>query len=280
MKHTRMFWLVLLIFLSRSDQAAVIDTTAFQSNAMHKSIPCVIVTPDIRPDSSERFAVIYLLHGYSGNHLTWISISPSLAQWADEFRVMFVCPDGGYRSWYLDSPIDSSMRYETAIASELVHWVDTHYRTIPDRSARAITGLSMGGHGGLFLGIRHTDVFGAAGSTSGGVDIRPFTSNWDLKLILGNPAKYSANWEEYTVMNVIDQLHSGELDIIVDCGTEDFFLDVNRSLHKKLDEHQIQHTYLESPGRHNGAYWAKSIRPQLDFFVNYFHRARQGHGDK
>ena len=38
----------------------------------------------------------------------------------------------------------------------------------------------MGGHGAMWLGIRHKDVFGAAGSTSGGVDIRPFPQNWSM----------------------------------------------------------------------------------------------------
>ena len=43
----------------------------------------------------------------------------------------------------------------------------------------------MGGHGALWLAIRHQDIFGAAGSTSGGVDIRPFPDNWDMKKQLG-----------------------------------------------------------------------------------------------
>ncbi|MFM7731484.1 MAG: alpha/beta hydrolase [Flavobacteriales bacterium] len=275
MKGWRFIGLVLLVFLWLDEQAAVIDTTAFESEAMHKAIPCVIVTPDHRADSNERYSVIYLLHGYSGNHLSWITIAPSLAQWADEFRVMFVCPDGGYRSWYLDSPVDSTMRYETAIGSELVRWVDAHYPTMADRSGRAISGLSMGGHGGLFLGVRHSDVFGAAGSTSGGVDVRPFTANWDLKRVLGDPSTYRVNWETYTVMNVVDQLDPGELELIVDCGTEDFFLEVNRGLHQKLEKRQIQHTYIESSGKHNGSYWNKSIGPQVKFFVDYFEKTQR-----
>ena len=48
-----------------------------------------------------------------------------------------------------------------------------HISAIPEKRGRAITGLSMGGHGALWNAIRHKDVFGAAGSTSGGVDIRP-----------------------------------------------------------------------------------------------------------
>ncbi len=35
------------------------------------------------------------------------------------------------------------------VAEELVKYIDEHYRTIADRTGRAITGFSMGGHGAL-----------------------------------------------------------------------------------------------------------------------------------
>jgi len=264
----------LLLLLSFQLRAARVDTTAFYSDAMHKRIPCVVVVPDASKDTALRYPVIYLLHGYSGNHLSWISISPELVRIADDEQVMFVCPDGGYRSWYMDSPVDTTMRYETAIGSELIHWVDNHYPSLSDRRFRAITGLSMGGHGGLFLGIRHPDLFCAAGSTSGGVDIRPFPKNWDLQRVLGDPLRHAQHWEDHTVIRQIEQLKSGELELIVDCGTEDFFLDVNRALHRRLEERQIRHTYIETPGKHNGAYWSKSILPQISFFLQLFQSAR------
>ena len=72
---------------------------------------------------------------------------------------------------------DSNMKHY--VSSELVKYIDTHYSTIKDRKGRAVTGLSMGGHGGMWLSIRHKDVFGAGGSTSGGVDIRPFPSRME-----------------------------------------------------------------------------------------------------
>jgi len=52
----------------------------------------------------------------------------------------------------------------------------------PDRYAagKEFTGLSMGGHGDLYLAFRHPDVNGFAGSMSGGVDIRPFSNNWEF----------------------------------------------------------------------------------------------------
>jgi S-formylglutathione hydrolase FrmB len=40
---------------------------------------------------------------------------------------------------------------------ELVRFVDTHYRTIPTRHARAVDGFSVGGHTALLFGLRHPD---------------------------------------------------------------------------------------------------------------------------
>ncbi len=44
----------------------------------------------------------------------------------------------------------------------------------------------MGGHGAFYLAFKHQDIWGAAGSMSGGVDIRPFPNKWDLAKRLGN----------------------------------------------------------------------------------------------
>lgn len=95
----------------------------------------------------------------------------------------------GKNSWYWDSPTHADSQYETFVSSELVKYIDTHYSTIKDRKGRAVTGLSMGGHGGMWLSIRHKDVFGAGGSTSGGVDIRPFPHEWKMKEQLGELSK-------------------------------------------------------------------------------------------
>jgi S-formylglutathione hydrolase FrmB len=56
----------------------------------------------------------------------------------------------------------------------------------------------MGGHGALNLAFKHQDVFGAAGSMSGGVDIRPFPNNWDMAKQLGTYAEQPERWEKNT----------------------------------------------------------------------------------
>jgi S-formylglutathione hydrolase FrmB len=44
------------------------------------------------------------------------------------------------------------------ISKGLISWIDGKYKTIKDRKARGITGLSMGGHGALYLAFKHQDV--------------------------------------------------------------------------------------------------------------------------
>jgi S-formylglutathione hydrolase FrmB len=262
-----------LLLLSLRIFGGQTDTIAIRSPSMNKDIKCVVIIPTGQSSSHPRWPVIYLLHGWSGNYAQWPSTAPQLTQEADNLGILFVCPDGGYDSWYFDSPVDPSVRYETFITKELIPYIDAHYPTTADRTHRAITGLSMGGHGALFLAIRHRELFGAAGATSGGVDFRPFPNNWGIKKDLGDYPTHPTEWDTHTVISATDNLRNGELALLFDCGTDDFFLTVNRALHQKLLEKKIDHDYIERPGGHNGAYWRNSIDYQVLFFYKYFMRA-------
>jgi S-formylglutathione hydrolase FrmB len=261
--------LFLLLLLSTRVFAGQVDTISIHSAAMNKDIKCVVIAPANKP-AQTHWSSVYLLHGHSGNYAQWPSLAPQLTAEADEFGILFICPDGGYDSWYFDSPIDPAIRYETFITRELIPFVDAHYPTAADRTHRAITGLSMGGHGALYLAIRHKDLFGAAGSTSGGVDFRPFPDNWGIKKDLGDYATHQALWDSHTVVGNAGTLRNGELKLIFDCGTDDFFLPVNRTLHQLLLALKIDHDYTERPGGHNSAYWHNSIDYQVLFFHKYF----------
>jgi len=258
-----------LLLLGFLVHAAHVDTLLTPSKAMNKQIKAVIITPDDASDKAP-LPVVYLLHGYSGNYADWIRQVPTLTQWVDREHFMIVCPDGGFGSWYFDSPVDAHFQYETYVAKELVNWVDSHYNTIKDRKGRAITGLSMGGHGALYLAFRHQDVYGAAGSMSGGVDFRPFPNNWDLSKRLGAYADFPDRWEKNTVTNLLYLLEPNKLALIIDCGTEDFFFGVNQRLHEKLMERNIPHDFITRPGAHNWQYWTNSVQFQLLFMLHYF----------
>jgi S-formylglutathione hydrolase FrmB len=271
MKHILAFLVTSWIFIS--GQAAIVDTIEVHSQSMQKDIKVVIVTPD-NYASSKKLPVVYLLHGYSGNHLDWISKAKGFEKAADQYNFIIVCPDGGYASWYWDSPVDPKSQYETFVSDELIKAIDTRYKTINDRTGRAITGLSMGGHGALYLAIKHQDVYGAAGSMSGGVDIRPFPNNWDMAKHLGTYSEYPERWESNTVINMLNHLTPNSLAIIIDCGTEDFFFRVNENLHQQLLYRNIQHNYIIRPGGHSWPYWTNAVKYQMLFMKNYFDNAR------
>ena len=129
-------------------QAAKVDTVMVHSKSMNKDIKVVTIRPD-KAMEGEKCPTIYLLHGHDGYAEYWMRIRPDLPQIADREGIIFVCPDGGHDSWYWDSPVVDSNRYETFISKELVEYADNSLNTIADRSKRAITGLSMGGHGAM-----------------------------------------------------------------------------------------------------------------------------------
>ncbi len=256
------------LMLALTAQAAKVETVMVKSLSMDKDVKVLYIIPD-KALAGQRCPAIYLLHGYSDNEARWYKAKPELAQIADRDGIIFVCPDGN-NSWYWDSPVDPSFRYETFISSELIEYTDSHYATIPQREARATTGNSMGGHGAMWNAIRHQDVFGAAGAMSGGVDIRPFPDNWDMKKRLGEKSANPENWESHTVINQLDKLQNGGLAIIIDCGVGDFFFDVNKSLHDELLKRRIDHDYIVRPGQHNWPYWCNAIEYQILFFKRYF----------
>ncbi|MEM6380179.1 MAG: alpha/beta hydrolase-fold protein, partial [Bacteroidota bacterium] len=158
-----------------STSLAKVDSILVLSKSMDKEFPASIVLPKAyQKDSSRRFPTVYLLHGYSGRHTSWVDQVPELTAWADLFELIIVLPDGDYNSWYLDSPIKEQHQFATFTGLELPNFIDQNFRTIAQREARAITGLSMGGHGAMYLATQYPDQFGAVGSMSGGLDLRPF----------------------------------------------------------------------------------------------------------
>ena len=267
----RIFFIYLFISsIVLSTNAAELDTIVLTSNAMHKSIKSIIIRPNTYALNKERYSVLYLLHGAGGDYTHWVANEPQIQAYADTYNMIIVCPDGGFTSWYFDSPVDATFKYETYISEELVPAIDRRYRTIPNKDNRAIAGYSMGGHGAFYLAFKHQDIWGAAGSISGGLDIRQFSDGWDLPERLGSYETHSKNWEENTVINMIHLLKTTKLKLIFDCGTDDFFYDVNKRMHEKLAKNKVAHHYIERPGAHSWEYWSASIKYQVLFFSEFF----------
>lgn len=252
--------------------AAQVDTLAVPSASMKKTIPTVVVLPNGYKNAQQSYPVMYLLHGAGGNYRNWITRVPHIQQLADDYKMIIVCPDGAVTSWYFDSPVDSSMRYETFVAKELPAYIDQQFKTIQKREARVITGLSMGGHGALFLGFRHANTFSGAGSMSGALHVTVIRQGYGVEKILGDTAINRDYWNNWSVLNAIEKKPAESLSILIDCGVEDRVLPMNRAVHEKMQKLSIAHEYTERPGNHDWKYWSNAIDFQVHYFSKHFEK--------
>ena len=243
-----------------------LSVTNVHSTCMKKDIEAAIILPSsYAVSSSRRYPVIYFLDGHGGNGKR---LFYDLLKQSDKFDVIMVAV-GSLNTWYFDSPVNPEVKWQQFLIKELIPFVDAKYRSIAKREGRAITGMSMGGHGAFYTAFRHPQMFIAAGSTSGGVDLRPWPDNWDISAVLGKKTDHEKNWDDNVVVNNLNALPKAKMAIYFDCGTADFFLDVNRALDKKMTDMKIAHTYEEFPGGHTQDFWARSFPKHVEFFSKH-----------
>jgi len=137
-----------------------------------------VYLPPAYDDPPEAYPSIYLIQGLTGQVDMWrnrTAFRPSVVELVDElFAAEGVSPAivvfvdawtslGG--SQYLDSP--GTGNYHTYLCDELVPWVDSRYRTIPEREHRAITGKSSGGYGAMVTPMLRPDLWGGLATHAG-----------------------------------------------------------------------------------------------------------------
>ena len=264
----------LIVLAVAACPASTLTNLVVHSAKMDKDVPVSVVLPDGYAGGTARYPSIWILHGAGGSGARKAG-ERIIGTMVDRYGFVAVCPDGGVTSWWLDSPVDPKFQYETFVVKEALPAVDAAFRTVADRTKRAIMGGSMGGHGACYLGMRHTDLFGAIGNIYGGVDLVPWGANWDIAKRLGPRDQFPERWVEHSVMNVAKTLKNGEVDLISVLGTEDFFLGCNRQLHELLSNNGVAHTYVEvrAPSTLqsvHGKFYAQGAEIALRFIRNYF----------
>lgn len=143
-----------------------------------------IYLPPGYESSTQRYRVVYLLHGYTGTDRGWMNPSyVGLPQMMDHLierhaiePMIIVMPNAFNRfggSFYTNSALSGG--WEDFIVHDLVTYTDEHYRTIAKGIGRGIAGHSMGAYGALRIGMDHPEVFAAAYGMS------PCCSCWDEK---------------------------------------------------------------------------------------------------
>lgn len=261
-----------------------VDSIEVASAAMHKTLRVAVTIPASYSAGNTRYPTLYLLHGGSGSFGDWHQKTTEkglIQRLANAYDLIIVTPGVGPASYYYDSPLLDSVRYETYVIKELIPQIDKTYRTHARKESRAITGLSMGGHGAIVLSAKYPELFVAAGSMSGvmNIDTRMWRVPVDFrnlrqegqKEMLGT-IEYDAPFSEYTAVGLVKKIHENGLALILDCGTDDFLIDTNRQMHQLLLDLKTPHEYTERPGAHTWEYWTEALPVHVLFFDKYLKR--------
>jgi putative tributyrin esterase len=238
----------------------------FHSAALSREMRYRIYLPHNYAAATQRYPVLYLLHGLYGNFENWDTFT-HLSSYAAGMDWIIVMPDAD-DSWYTNSATAPQDKFEDYIAKDLIAEIDARYHTIRERHARAIAGLSMGGYAALKLALRDPQSFAFAGSLSGALDaardLDTRLPEFAAKLMevfgpAGDPAR-----AQNDIFLLVERASPVELPYLyIACGTEDRFLSVNREFVAKLSQRHANYEYHETAGNHDWTYWDREIRPLM-----------------
>lgn len=238
---------------------------------------CVYLPPGYAT-SELHYPVVYLLHGGGGDQSDWVTFGSARATFdaaaTDGHPVIAVMPDG--RSGQYFDYLDGSFLIETYLLRHLVPDIDARYRTIADRSGRAIAGLSNGGYGALHLAAKAPDLFSVAGAMSGNLGARLMSGLGEsgAAYYQGNvPYQLASNLDAVDL--IIDWGATCVSDVTVDlCATwafEQAFRGDNTAFRARLDEvdYQGEVDYREAEGSHAWRWWTTWLAERhVPFFLD------------
>jgi S-formylglutathione hydrolase FrmB len=289
-----------------------VEARSFRSASLGAVKRYLVYLPEGYEQGTERYPVIYLLHGASGDETSW-DRDGRVAEQANflDLRALVVMPDadtGFYANWSAPFDLQGCLRklpaidcvekgnYEDYVVKDLVKQVDERYRTVPDRKARALTGNSMGGFGALMLAMRNPDVFSAAASHSGMATLlylgpHPYTKKDEAVLAQAVDKKLLkarrfgdlllkifgndiARWREHDPAALATKLKDGELALYLDCGAQDspYLKDGAAYFHDLLESEGVGHEFQLVPGKHDWKFWRVRVGASLSFHADHFRR--------
>lgn len=238
------------------------DTVLFDSKLIPWRDTVLVYLPE-NYSSDNKYPAVFMLHGWTGNYSAW-GIIANLHFYAAAYNMIIITPNGFYDSWYVNSPLLPNYQYETYFFEILYPSILKKYSI--DSNNVFITGLSMGGHGAMTLFLKRPDLFKAAGSTSGILDITKFPSRYSIKSKLGEFQTNGIFWKKNSAYILLNRIKNLDKQIIFDCGTEDFAYEVNKSFYEKCLKLKIKATFISRPGKHDKKHWRRAAEDHLYFF--------------
>ncbi|HPA87012.1 MAG TPA: alpha/beta hydrolase-fold protein [Bacteroidales bacterium] len=230
----------------------------YNSPSLGQDRRITIYTPPGYEKSSESYPVLYLLHGMGGDEEAWINLGRT-SQILDNLiaqgrakPMIVVMPNGnvaqeaapgesslGFYKPAMQLPNTMDGKYEETF-KDIIQFVESSYRVVPEKSARAIAGLSMGGFHSLHISRFYPQTFGYIGLFSAAILA-------DEKVT----SKVYENFDE--TLNL--QMTNGYKLYWIGIGKTDFLYKYNQEFRKKLDDIKMPYEYRESEGGHTWTNW-------------------------
>jgi S-formylglutathione hydrolase FrmB len=215
------------------------------------------------------FRVLYLLHGYSDDQTAWQRWS-SIERYAEGLNLAVLMP-AAQNSFYTN--MVHGGKFFTFLTEELPALAHDLFPISSERADTFVAGLSMGGYGAFKLALSRPDLYAAAASLSGAVDITsvikrnddPDNPTWlvTMQNIFGNLEKVENGPNDLFALTRQVSQTTLKPRLFQYCGTEDFLYQDNLRLRDFIRPLGFDYTYEETPGDHSWRYWDNMIQKVL-----------------
>jgi enterochelin esterase-like enzyme len=234
----------------------------------------VYLPPNYDTQTKERYPVLYLQHGAGEDETGWVRqgnanfILDNLIE-AKSCKPMIVVMAYGYAHRAGEAPVDlfakgfgspemlkamqdMAAAFEDDVTQALIPYIDSTFRTLPDREHRAMAGLSMGGMQTFQITLDHLDLFSYIGGFSGAGGMlvlgnRKLDPKTDYNGVFADPAAFGKKVHLLWIgvgTNEPERMRTGL-----------------QRLHTSLLEANIQHVFYESPGTdHEWQTWRRDLK--------------------
>jgi len=287
MKNT--FYLIIsyISFISAIGQhGKVMDNLTLDSKILKGERNFAVYLPANYDDSRRSYPVLYLLHGYTDNHMGWIQfgevthIADMAIKEGSATPMIIVMPDADTGLPGYTNAISGKWNYEDFFFNELMPHVENRFRIKKEKRYRAISGLSMGGGGSFLYALHRPDLFSSAAPLSASLGPQSLEEMKDFPYVGYSKKEINQKvFDLYSKINnplkLVDKMSKKDLNSVrwyIDCGDDDFLYKVNSLMHIKMREKNIKHEFRIRDGGHTWDYWRSALPTVLSFVSKGFHQ--------
>jgi len=272
------------------DRLRIMEGLVMPSKILAREVKFSVCLPEDYYQGDKSYPVVYMLHGLGDDEAAWLEYG-RISQYSDAEvekglvqPMIFIMPQG-FRTYYVND-YKGTFLYQDMFIKELVPYIDSVYRTIPDAQHRGLIGYSMGGFGALVLHLQYPDIFGSAVPLS--ISIRTDeqyiiedASEWDEQWgrlfgavgIVG-PGRITDYYRQNCPFHIIPKIPASEYNkfrIYIDNGDKEQTLcRSNEELHILMRKTGFPHEFRVRAGGHSFEYWCSALPNALHFLSDAF----------